>query len=213
MVQWLRICLVMQGTWVWPLIWEYPTSLGATEPVHHKYRSQGSGAHRPQWLSPRTTSTEARVLENPCSAARGHCDEKPSHHSWRAAPSRHSWRKPACAMKTQHSQKERNKYKNKHKQIWCCVFIKSLKVFRLGKFTSRKFPESRKPLYIKDVFCSFIYNNESWNKWNGHPRWIIKWVWVIPNEQALWLEKDSDVRHNTFHTTIYYQVFLKHPQR
>ena len=36
-VQWLRICLPMQGTWVWALVWEDPTCCRATKPVCHKY--------------------------------------------------------------------------------------------------------------------------------------------------------------------------------
>ena len=35
--QWLRVCLPMQGTWVWALVWEDPTCCGATKPVHHSY--------------------------------------------------------------------------------------------------------------------------------------------------------------------------------
>ena len=36
-VQWLRICLAMQGTPVGSLVWEDPTCRGATKPVHHNY--------------------------------------------------------------------------------------------------------------------------------------------------------------------------------
>ena len=35
--QWLRICLLMQGTWVRALVWEDPTCHGATRPVSHNY--------------------------------------------------------------------------------------------------------------------------------------------------------------------------------
>ena len=35
--QWLRICLLMQGTWVRALVWEDPTCRGATRPVSHNY--------------------------------------------------------------------------------------------------------------------------------------------------------------------------------
>ena len=34
-VQWLRICLPMQGTRVRALVWEDPTCRGATRPVSH----------------------------------------------------------------------------------------------------------------------------------------------------------------------------------
>ena len=35
--QWLRICLLMQGTRVQALVWEDPTCRGATRPVSHNY--------------------------------------------------------------------------------------------------------------------------------------------------------------------------------
>ena len=35
--QWLRICLLMQGTRVRALVWEDPTCCGATGPVSHNY--------------------------------------------------------------------------------------------------------------------------------------------------------------------------------
>ena len=36
-VQWLRVCEPMQGTWVRALVWEDPTCHGATKPVSHNY--------------------------------------------------------------------------------------------------------------------------------------------------------------------------------
>ena len=36
-VQWLRIRLSMQGTWVRALVQEDPTCRGATKPVRHNY--------------------------------------------------------------------------------------------------------------------------------------------------------------------------------
>ena len=35
--QWLKICLLMQGTRVRALVWEDPTCCGATRPVSHNY--------------------------------------------------------------------------------------------------------------------------------------------------------------------------------
>ena len=35
--QWLRICLLMQGTRVRALVWEDPTCRGATRPVSRNY--------------------------------------------------------------------------------------------------------------------------------------------------------------------------------
>ena len=36
-VQGLGVCLPMQGAWVRSLVWEKPTRLRATKPVHHIY--------------------------------------------------------------------------------------------------------------------------------------------------------------------------------
>ena len=36
-MQWLRICLPMQGTEVRALVWEDPTCCGATKPMRHNY--------------------------------------------------------------------------------------------------------------------------------------------------------------------------------
>ena len=36
-VQGLKICLPMQGTWVRALAWEDPTYHGATKPMRHNY--------------------------------------------------------------------------------------------------------------------------------------------------------------------------------
>ena len=35
--QWLRVCVLMQGTRVRALVWEDPTCRGATRPVSHNY--------------------------------------------------------------------------------------------------------------------------------------------------------------------------------
>ena len=53
MVQWLRVCLPMQGTQVRALVWEDPTCRGATGPVGHKYWACASGACAPQQERPR----------------------------------------------------------------------------------------------------------------------------------------------------------------
>ena len=48
-VQWLRVCLPMQGTRVRALVWEDPTCRGATAPVSHNYCwACASGARAPQ---------------------------------------------------------------------------------------------------------------------------------------------------------------------
>ena len=52
-VQWLRICLPMQGTRVRALVWEDPTFRGATRPVSHNYWACASGACASQQERPR----------------------------------------------------------------------------------------------------------------------------------------------------------------
>ena len=52
-VQWLRICLPMQGIRVRALVWEDPTCHGATGPVSHNYWACASGACAPQQEGPR----------------------------------------------------------------------------------------------------------------------------------------------------------------
>ena len=42
--QWLRICLLMQGTWVRALVWEDPTCRGASRPMSHSCWACASGA-------------------------------------------------------------------------------------------------------------------------------------------------------------------------
>ena len=51
-VQWLRICLPMQGIWVQSLVQEDPTCHGATKPVGPQLLSPHSRAHEPQLLKP-----------------------------------------------------------------------------------------------------------------------------------------------------------------
>ena len=69
-VQWLRICLPMQGTWVRALVWEDPTCRGATGPVSHNYWACTSGACAPQ--QERLQQWEARAPR------------------WRGAPAHHN---------------------------------------------------------------------------------------------------------------------------
>ena len=52
-VQWLRICLPMQGTRVRALVWEDPTCCVATRPVSHNYWACASGACALQQERPR----------------------------------------------------------------------------------------------------------------------------------------------------------------
>ena len=57
--QWLRICLLMQGTRVRALVWEDPTRRGATGPVSHNYWACASGACAPQQERPRKWEARA----------------------------------------------------------------------------------------------------------------------------------------------------------
>ena len=67
-VQWLRICLPMQGTWVRSLVQEDPTCCGATKPIHHNFwacalepTSHNYWVCAPQLLKP--APSRARVLQ------------------------------------------------------------------------------------------------------------------------------------------------------
>ena len=80
-VQWLRICLPMQGTQVWALVREDPTCHGATKPVRHNYQacaleptSHNYWPCLPQLLKPVCLEP---VLRN----KRSHHNEKPTHHN------------------------------------------------------------------------------------------------------------------------------------
>ena len=70
-VQWLRICLPMQGTRVRALVWEDPMCRGATRPMSHNYWACASGACAPQQERPAHRDEEW----SPRPATR----EKPSH--------------------------------------------------------------------------------------------------------------------------------------
>ena len=88
-VQWLRICLPMQGSRVQSLVQKDPTCLGAAEPVSHNY---GTWALEP-------------VLCN----KRRHHSEKPEHCNQRVAPAHHNWRKSPCSNEDSVQQKKKKK--------------------------------------------------------------------------------------------------------
>ena len=93
-VQWLRICLPMEGTNVQSLVWEDPTCRRATKPMRHNYWNRSlepmsfnywahasqllkqvhSGAHMLQLLRP-------VCLEPVLCKKRSHCNEKPMHNN------------------------------------------------------------------------------------------------------------------------------------
>ena len=68
LVQWLRVCLLKQGTWVWSLVQEDSTCCGATKPMHHNH-----------W---------ACALEPRHRNKISHHSEKPTHLNQRGAPAR-----------------------------------------------------------------------------------------------------------------------------
>ena len=80
--QWLRICLPMQGTRVWALVWEDPTCHGATKPVRHNYwacalepASHNCHNYRAPVLQLLKPTRSEPVLHN----KRSHCNKKPLH--------------------------------------------------------------------------------------------------------------------------------------
>ena len=86
-VQWIRVRLPMQGTWVWSLVLEDPTCHRTTKPVHHNYWALRPRASAPQQKKPPQWEAWAPQLESSPSPL---------------AITRES---PHGAMKTQHSQK------------------------------------------------------------------------------------------------------------
>ena len=80
-VQWLRICLPMQGTWVQSLVREDPTCRGATRSVCHN-----CWACEPQLLSPRATAAEAHVPRARAPQQERSLQWEARAPQWRAAP-------------------------------------------------------------------------------------------------------------------------------
>ena len=74
-VQWLRICLPMQGTRVQALVWEDPACRGSAGPMSHNYWACASGACAPQRERPGWWGARAP--------------------RWRVAPTCQNWRKPS----------------------------------------------------------------------------------------------------------------------
>ena len=92
-VQWIRIRLLMQGTWVWSLAQEDSTHHRATKPMSHNY-----GAHTPQLLKPLHPEL---MLHN----KRSYCNEKPVHFDEEWAPLAVTRESLCGATKTQCNQK------------------------------------------------------------------------------------------------------------
>ena len=80
-VQWIRICLPTQGTWVQSLVWEDSTCLRAMKPVHHNYWACALEPRSHNYWSP-------DILEPALCNKRSHLMEKPARCNWGAAPAR-----------------------------------------------------------------------------------------------------------------------------
>ena len=85
MVQWLRICLSLQGTQAPPLVQEDPTCHRAAKPMDHSYWSL--------WmLEPGLCNKRSPCMRSPCTMTR----------EW--SPLASTRENPHAAMKTQHGQ-------------------------------------------------------------------------------------------------------------
>ena len=102
-VQWLRICLPLRGTWIESLVWEDSTCCWAAEFMRHNYWSPG-------------TLESTRGNKRNCNS------EKPAQHSQRGAPAHCNLRKGPAATKTRHSQKYINNF-YKNKEICTCHIL------------------------------------------------------------------------------------------
>ena len=113
-VQWLRICLPMQGTRVRALVREDPTCRGATKPV-------------PQLLSLRSRAREPRVLKPVCLEPMlcnkmSHHNKKPAHRNKEQPPAHHNQRKPECSNEDPRQPKKHQKKKPLQTQPQLCTF-------------------------------------------------------------------------------------------
>ena len=97
-VQWFRICLPVQGTWVQSLVWEDPTCCRATKSVNPNY-----------W---------AWTLE-PCSTTREVTPRRSCTLWWRVALARSNWRKPSHSNEDSAQPEEKKKVKINQS----CLFI------------------------------------------------------------------------------------------
>ena len=95
-VQWIRIRLPMQGTWVQSLVQEDSTCFGAIKPVHHICWPHVPHVRKPQRLE--------LVLHQ-----RSRCNEKPVHHTEEQPPLTSTSESLCPATKIQGSPPELNK--------------------------------------------------------------------------------------------------------
>ena len=100
MAQWLRVCLLMQGTRVQALAWEDPTCRGVAGPVSHNCWACAFGACAPQ-------------------------RERPAHRDEEWPPLATTGESPRTETKTQHSQNQSINQSNI--RIWFKILIKKKK--------------------------------------------------------------------------------------
>ena len=137
-VQWLIICLPMQGTWVRALVQEDPTCCRATKPVRHNYwpcalepLSHNYWARMPGTRAPQR---EATAMRSPCTAAKScpHSPQLEKAHTQQRRPNAakkkikniHTINKKKVTIqyrsrhKKGRSKSEKEKKANKHKKIY-----------------------------------------------------------------------------------------------
>ena len=100
MVHWIRIHLAMQGIPVRFLVWEDPTCLGATKPVHHDYLA--------------LESLQAATIED-CPPKREATAVKSPHTTMKNSPPWHNESEPACSNQGPPQPKINNKSLKKNK--------------------------------------------------------------------------------------------------
>ena len=104
-VQWIGICLPMQGTRIQSLVWEDSTCCGTTKPRHQNYwaRAPETSSHNYRAYVPQLLKTTCLkpVLWN----HRSHHNEKPVHHNEEQPLFITARESPCAATKTQCNQK------------------------------------------------------------------------------------------------------------
>ena len=100
-VQWIRIGLRTQRTWVWSLVWEDSTCGRADKPMHHNHWARTLETQRPNYWTCRLQPLKPTHLEPVL------CDKR-SYHSEKATR-----KKPSCSKETQYNQEIIKKKKKK----------------------------------------------------------------------------------------------------
>ena len=75
-VQWLRIHLPMQGTWIWSLVQEDSTCCRATKPMRRNYWAHVSQLLKPRHLQPVSAARDAVTMRSLCAAMRTQGNKK-----------------------------------------------------------------------------------------------------------------------------------------